>query len=93
MLKTLFKSQSEKVIWFPRMKKKKPVLHALSSELRPGCQDDPKQRGGGGLDPNSLLSDIVRGLKRRAQGIATRLLGQSCGRIPCSVEGMTWKGV
>ena len=70
VMKTLIKPQSEEVIWFPGMKKKKPVSHALSSELHPGCQDDPMQRAGGGLDPNRLFSDVVRGLKRRAQGVS-----------------------
>ena len=70
VMKTLFKPKSEEVIWFPGMKKKKPVSHALSSELHPGCQDDPMKRAGGGLDPNRLFSDVVRGLKRRAQGVS-----------------------
>ena len=70
VMKTLFKPKSEEVIWFPGMKKKKPVSHALSSELRPGSQDDPIQRAGGGLDPTRLFSEVVRGLKRRAQGVS-----------------------
>ena len=45
------------------MREKKPVSYALTSELRPGRQDVPMLPGGGGLDPNSLFSDVVRGLK------------------------------
>ena len=70
MLKTLITSQSGEVAWFPGMKKKKPVWFTLSSELRPDCQEDSKQRGGGGLDPNRLLSDVLLGLKRRVQGVS-----------------------
>ena len=49
---------------------RKTVSFTLSSELRPGCQEDSKQFGGGGLDPTCLLSDVLLGLKRRVQGVS-----------------------
>ena len=46
-----------------------PVAYALLSELHPSPRDKPAQRGGGGLDPDRLFSNVVQGLSRRAQGV------------------------
>ena len=53
----------------PRATVGKSVAYALSSEFCPGCRDNPAQRGGGGVDPDRLFSNVVQGLKRRAQGV------------------------
>ena len=56
------------------MTEKRPVSYAPTSELCPGGQEVPMLPGGGGLDPYSLFSDVVRGLKLQALGVSPNKL-------------------